>query len=188
MRSFKKLVACAASIATLAAMSITAFAGTISADEQKILDALKTANVPAQYVTEAQNYLAGDDVEITAAQADVVIAQVNEAKTIAGDATDFKSLSADQKQKIANCMATAGAEIGITVTYDASADKITAVDASGKTIFTASAKSSSDNGDDTIIKTTGVNMYATVSIVAVLAAALVACGIVVSKKTANHNA
>lgn len=186
MRSFKKFIACAASIATLAAMSITAFAGTISADEQKILDALKTANIPAQYVTEAQNYLAGDDVEITADQSKVVIAQVEEAKTIAGDATNFKSLSADQKQKIANCMATAGTEIGVKVTYDASSDKITAVDKSGKTIFTAAAKA--DGGQDTVIKPTGVNMYATVSIVAVLAAALVACGIVVSKKTASHNA
>lgn len=185
MRSFKKFIACAASIATLAAMSITAFAGTISTDEQKILDALKTANVPAQYVTEAQNYLAGDDVEITAAQAEVVVAQVQEAKKIAGSTTDFKSLTADQKQKIANCMATAGTEIGITVTYDASSDTIKAVDASGKTIFTASAASS---GNDSVIKPTGVNMYATVSIIAVLAAALIGCGIVVSKKTAGRNA
>ena len=167
-------------------MSITAFAATsLSADEQNIINTLTTAGVPTQYVTQARNYLAGNATDVTAAQATAINAQITAAKTIAGSATSLTTLTVDQQNAISADLVAAGKEIGVVVTFDAAANSIKAVDVSGATVLSASLDTATTPA--TVIKATGVNMNTTIAIIAVLAMALVACGVVVSKKRFAEN-
>ena len=179
MKLKKLLVFGLASVMTLA-MSITAFGASLSTDEQSIITALTNAGVPAQYVTQAQNYLASNTTDVSAAQATAINAQITAAKTTAGSATTMAALTTDQKNAIATNLTTAGSQIGVTVKYDAAKASITATDATGATVLSASL--------DSVVKTTGVNMNTTIAIVAVLAMALAACGVVVSKRRTAENA
>ena len=194
----KKLLIFGLATVMLMSMSITAFAATsLSADEQNIINTLTTAGVPTQYVTQARNYLAGNATDVTAAQATAINAQITAAKTIAGSATSLTTLTVDQQNAISADLVAAGKEIGVVVTFDAAANSIKAVDASGATILDASltstatpaAATTDTTADSTteVIKTTGVNMNTTIEIIAVLALALVACGVVVSKKRFAEN-
>lgn len=188
----KKLLVCGLSTIMLFSMSMTAFAASLTADEQKIVDKLTAAGVPAEYVTQASNYLAGNTADVTSTQATDIISKIEAAKTTAGSVTKFADLTADQKNQIASDLTAAGKEIGVTVTFDASANEVKAVDtASGKTILDATLTSASTaaTSSSAVIKTTGVNMNTTIAIIAVLAMSLVACGVVVSKKRfAGENA
>ena len=180
----KKLLVCGLATVMLMSMSITAFAATLTADEQSIITTLTNAGVPAQYVTQAQNYLAGNATDVTAAQATAINTQITAAKATAGSVTSIVALTTAQKNTIAANLSTAGQAISVTVTYDATANSIKAVDTlSGTTILNASLDATTP-----IIKTTGVNMNTTIAIVAILAMALVACGVVVSKKRFAENA
>ena len=181
----KKLLVCGLATVMLMSMSLTAFAATLTADEQSIITTLTNAGVPAQYVTQAQNYLAGNATDVTAAQATSINAQIAVAKTTAGSVTSFAALTTDQKNTIAADLSTAGQAIGITVTFDATANSIKAVDASGATVLSASLDTATTPA--TVIKATGVNMNTTIAIIAVLAMALVACGVLVSKKRFAEN-
>ena len=183
----KKLLVCGLATAMLMSMSITAFAASLTADEQSIITTLTNAGVPAQYVTQAQNYLAGNATDVTAAQATAINTQINAAKATAGSVTSLPKLTTDQKNAIAANLSSAGQAIGVTVTYDATANSIKAVDASGATILNASLDTATST-TTAVIKTTGVNINTTIAIIAVLAMALVACGVVVSKKRFAENA
>ena len=180
----KKLLVCGLATVMLMSMSITAFAATLTADEQSIITTLTSAGVPAQYVTQAQNYLAGNTTDVTAAQATAINTQITAAKATAGSVTSVALLTTAQKNTIAANLSTAGQAIGVTVAYDASANSIKAVDtASGATILSAALGTTSS----AVIKTTGVNMNTTVAIIAFLAMTLLACGVVVSKKRFAEN-
>ena len=182
----KKLLVCGLATVMLMSMSITAFAATLTADEQSIITTLTNAGVPAQYVTQAQNYLAGNTTDVTSAQATVINAQIAAAKTTAGSVTSLTALTAAQKSTIAADLSAAGKEIGITVTFDTAANSIKAVDASGVTILDAALDATATTTAP-VIKATGVNVNSTIAIIAVLAMALVACGVVVSKKRFAEN-
>ena len=179
MKLKKLLVFGLATVMTLA-MSMTAFAASLTSDEQAIITALTNAGVPAQYVTQATTYLAGNTTDVTAAQATVITTQIAEAKATAGSATTFSALTTEQKNAIAADLTSAGAQIGVVVKFDAAANSITATDSTGATVLSASL--------DSVVKTTGVNMNTTIAIVAVLAMALAACGVVVSKRRFAENA
>lgn len=179
MKLKKLLVFGLASIMTLA-MSVTAFGASLTTDEQSIITALTNAGVPAQYVTQAQNYLASNTTDVSAAQATAINAQIAAAKATAGSVTTMSALTTEQKNSIATNLTTAGSQIGVTVKYDAAKASITATDATGATVLSASL--------DSVVKTTGVNMNTTIAIVAVLAMALAACGVVVSKRRTAENA
>lgn len=177
----KKLLACGLATAMLFSMSITAMAADLTSDEQGIISALQSAGVPANYVTQAQNYLASSSVTVTADQATTIKAKITEAKTTAGSVTSLASLSADQKTAIAADLADAGNAIGVKVTFNATANSITATDSTGKVVFDA-ALDSATTSSSTVVKATGATMNTSIYIIAVLAMALVGCGIVVSKK------
>lgn len=209
MKLFKKLMVCSVAIVATLALSVTAFAASPKDD---VVNALKSAGVPTHYVTQASNYLA--TINLTAAQASEITAQITAAKNAAGSATSFSDLTAAQKETIANDMAKAGDAINVKVNYNTSTGAIDVLDSNGNSILdgvittdvpsanpekgsTAISGGTTTNGapvasattsSDGVVKTTGVNMYATVAVLAVLAIALVACGVAVSKKNANHAA
>lgn len=176
----KKLLTCGLATIMLMSMSITAFAATLTTEEKSIITALTNAGVPAQYVTQATNYLAANTTDVTSAQATVINTQIAAAKTAAGSATSLAALTTEQKNTISADLATAGAQIGVVVKFDATTNAITATDASGAVILSASV--------DPVVKTTGANMNTTIAIIAVLAMALVACGAVVGKRRFAENA
>lgn len=174
----KKLLVCALATIMLMSMSITAFGAELTTDEQSIITALTNAGVPATYVTKAQNYLAA--VDVTAAQATAINTQITAAKATAGSATTLAALTTEQKNAIVADAAAAGKVIGVTVTFNATANTFSAVDAAGTDILASPSTG--------VIKVTGANMNTTIAIVAVLAMALVACGVVVGKKRFAENA
>lgn len=172
----KKLVVCAMASVMVVASTMTAFAAELSNSEKKIVDALKSAGVASEYVTQAENYLKGDDVDVTDAQATTIVTQIEEAKEIAGDVKDIAKLSADQKSKIVKKIEAAANEVGLTVSVDTSKDSIVVKDAAGKVVAEATTKT---------VKDTGANMTVTVSVVSLLALALAGCA-VAGKKFATR--
>lgn len=166
----KKILVLALSAIMVFAMSITAFAAT----ENDIIEALRNAGIAQQYITQAEKFLADNDVSAT--QADAVITQINAAKTTAKGATTLEAMTADQKAAIIENIKAAATAVGATATIDTVKNEVTIskVDAAGKTnVYVASAN---------VGQPTGVSTYATVTVIAGLAIALVACGVVVSKK------
>jgi len=165
---FRKLSVLVLSLIMMLAMSITAFAAT----EDDIIKELKAAGVPDTYVDQAKQYLANNDV--TAEQADAVIVEIKAAKATAGDVTDVKKLSADQKAAILKNVETAGKAVGAEVVVDTKNNKVTITDKAGKQYVV----------EENPVKPTGVSVYATYAVVAAMAIVLVACGVVVSKRRA----
>ena len=101
-----------------------------AASENDIITALNDANVPAVYVTQADNYLKANDV--TAAQADQVIVHIKNASAIAAGVTDPKQLTQEQMQAILAEVTAAAAVLGITLTIEDGV--VTFKDASNNTI------------------------------------------------------
>lgn len=164
----KKITTLVLSLVLVLAMSITAFAAT----NNEVLDALKKAGVSGDYLTQAEAFLA--DNQLTDAELTAVKNHIDAAAEAADGVTDVTKLTAEQKNKIKNEILGAKDDITsvtVEVNFDASSNGIT-VKANGKT-YSASSKP---------VKATGVSTTATVAGIAVLAMGLVACGVAVSKK------
>lgn len=164
----KKITTLVLSLVLVLAMSITAFAAT----NNEVLDALKKAGVSGDYLTQAEAFLA--DNQLTDAELTAVKNHIDAAAKAADGVTDVTKLTAEQKNKIKNEILGAKDDITsvtVDVNFDASSNGIT-VKANGKT-YSASSKP---------VKATGVSTTATVAGIAVLAMGLVACGVAVSKK------
>ena len=161
---FKKLVVLALSAIMVFAMSTTAFAAT----KDEVISALN-GKVDATYINQAKAFLA--NVEMTSDQADQVIAKINEAAKVADGVTALDKLSVDKKHQIVDILSEAGATVNVKVSADYSANEVT---------FTAPNNAKTVIGE--VVKDTGVSTYATVTVIAALAIAVVACGVVVSKK------
>ena len=102
----KKITTLVLSLVLVLAMSITAFAAT---PNDKVKDALKEAGVTGEYYDQAVKFLANN--ELTAEQAEKVVAQVKTAKENAGDAKSVADLTADQISKIKDNIAVAASEV-----------------------------------------------------------------------------
>lgn len=161
----KKITTLVLSLVLVLAMSITAFAATPN-DEVKA--ALTEAGVTGTYFDEAVKFLANNT--LTADQAEVVVAQIKEAKKTAGEAKSVADLSADQISKIKANIETAAAKVDAKVSFD------------NKTISVTDAKGNPYTVSSNPVKATGATTTATVAGIAVLAMGLVACGVAVSKK------
>ena len=172
----KKLIVCAMATIMVAASSLTAFAAEMTTEEKDIIAALKDAGVPAEYVTQAENYLAKDDVTVTAAQATTIKTEIAEAKATANGTLDINKLTAAQKEAIVADVQAAAAAVDLKVSYDSTASTIKVADKTGATVVSVS---------DSAVKDTGADMSTTVAVVSVLGAALVACA-AASKKFANN--
>lgn len=170
-RSFimKKVFATIICFIIATAVAISASAAGLDANKQKVLDALKekvTANgktysVPADLITQAENYLKRDDVTITADQADAIVEQIEAAAEIVKKAgvSTAAELSAAEKTALLEKINAAAEVVNLTVSVDSAKGKITVL--SGNELVAS---------DEGAIKFTGVD----VSYLVVLAASVVA--------------
>lgn len=176
----KKIMAVTASAVMMLAMSVTAFAaGTIDANEQKIIDELNAKKVPASYVSQAKNYLVQDDVTVTEAEAKEIIGCIDDAAAIAekeGIKTkaDLEKASTAVFNSVLAEVEQAAAVLDLKVTYDTKSDVFTIVDKDNKVVATSNVG----------VKKTGADSMTTVAVVSVLGLAVVALA-VASKKNAE---
>lgn len=179
----KKIFAVATAAVMTFAMSVSAFAaGTIDANEQKILDELNAKKVPAEYVTQAKNYFEKDDVTVTADQATQIIANIDDAANIAKSAgiktkADLDKASAATIDAIVAKASAAAKVINLTVSYDAKKGVATIKDAKGNVVATTNVGT----------KKTGADSTSTIAVVSFLGLA-VAVLAVVTKKNAKAEA
>ena len=134
MKKVLKVLSSAMLVAAVAASAATvASAAGLNSDEQRVMDELNTSVNMAgvetfltdSYKNQVENYLLQDDVDLTAEQADNVIAKVEETKSfIEGTGVaHFDEMSADQFNQFAGLVkdaAAAGlAEVTVTRTIGA---------------------------------------------------------------------
>ncbi len=159
-------------------------AGAINANEQKILDTLdqyvqlgKTKyHIPDEYIAQAKNYFL--TVDVSEAQANEIIGYINDGIAILKkDAMPDKEfhmsvLPAADKQAILKAGQDACEVIDLTLTYDATTEKV---------VITAANNTTPVFNSEPIIKTTGAEVNAIVIVAAALAVVMVAA-FVISKK------
>ncbi len=180
----KKLALIVLAIAILLVpMSIAASAaGDINTYEKIVLDALKagvevdsaTVTVPAEYITQAENFL--KTIDMTETQSKEIIAKIDDTKALI-KASDIHSsgeldkLPVDTKQKILDNGKAAAAVVDAVLTYDGEDVKVTF---GGDTVFE----------DTPIVKVTGAEADFTLPVVAVAGSVLLlaAAAVVASKK------
>lgn len=187
----KKFLAVSASAVMMLAMSVSAFAaGSINADEQKILDELKAKNVPAEYISEAEKYLTTDGVDVTTAQATTIIADIDDAAAEAQKAGITTVAQLKNNTAVANAIAekakAAAKVVNVTLAVDTKTGAVTATDNAGKTIFTKAGNTTGSNGGSTTnggstLRRTGADSTATVAVVSVLGLAVAALAVATKK-------
>lgn len=182
----KKILAILLSIIILVipmTISVSA-AGAINADEQRILDVLrsevkvngKTFTVPVEYVNQSENYF--KTIDVTKEQADEIIGYINRgigilemSKKLNATTEDLKILIKADKKEILELGKMAVAVTGGVLTYNGSTVNIKNAD--GKVVFDSAP----------IVKQTGFEVDFTVIIVAVLSVITLLCAaVVISKK------
>ncbi len=181
MKTMKRIFACVATVAMAATLSFSAFAANLDANKQKVLDAVsqsitvdgKKVELPAEYKTQAENYLKRDDVEITADQADAIVGQVDAAIEVVKEygVTDLAKLSSADKAKIADKVQAAAAVVELKVVFDSAKNTITITDKDNKVVATMEAP----------VKTTGANAGAAVAVLGFAAVLLAGCAVVAKK-------
>ena len=170
----KKIMAVVATATMTLAMSLSAFAaGTIDANEQKILDELNAKKVPAEYVSQARNYFEKDDVSVSAEQAQTIIVNIDEAAEIAKSAgiktkADLDKASAATIDAIVAKATAAAKVVNLTVSYDSKNAVVTIKDDSGKVVATNNVGT----------KKTGADSTSTVAVLSVLCVAVAALAVV----------
>ena len=148
-----KKVLCAVVAAAIMAVSATSvFAAGINADEKAILDSIKagvsvnnvTYSVPAEYVNQAENYLA--TVDVTADQAKEIMSCIDEVKAVvkADGATSLSAIKTATKNKVMEVAKKAAAVLDLKLTF--SSDKtVTITNSAGEVVFKG----------DNVVKATG---------------------------------
>lgn len=180
---FKKIIALSLTVAMMTAASVTAFAaGTIDDNEAAILAELEAKNVPAEYISQAQNYFEQDDVEVTADEAEAIIANIDDAAVIAKEAgiksaEDLKKVDTAVIDKIMVKVSAAAETIGLTAAFDAKTGKAVIKDKAGKVVATTNVGT----------KPMGADSMSTVVVVSVLGAAVVAM-VAAAKKSSKVEA
>lgn len=134
----------------------------------------KMVNLPAADLNAAENYLKRNDVVITVAEKDQIIVQIKEAKKLIVDnkVTDIMTIDKKIQDQIIVKAQIAGKVLGLTVSPDFSAKKISITDKSGNQIYIT----------EKVIKNTGDDYTITLAISASIALILAAAGIIAVKK------
>ena len=127
----KKLTA----LLMIAILVLTMGAAVSAATEADIISALQAANVPAVYVSQAQSYLAAN--EVTAAQADEIIANIEKAKAVAGSETKIANLSTSQINQIGTYVNNAAQVLEMKAVLPKDGT-VGIYDSTGKLVFAAS--------------------------------------------------
>lgn len=160
-------------IIAVSLLAVSAFAASsINADEQRILDKVsekitvagKEYVLDAAWINEAKNYFLRDDVDLTAAQADEIIAIISDCQKLVATSPYVKDLrfTPEINKQAFDLINKAAAVVNLTFKY--SNGTFTVTDAAGAVVFTTTGT----------IKPTGANGF--VLPVVVLAALLVVAG------------
>ena len=206
----KKLSAIFVALLLVAATAVTAFAAGINSSEQAVLDKLNGTvtmqgnemRISQEFVNQAENYF--NTIEMTEQESKDIIAIIDEGNSflVNSGASDFKSLSYDQKQVLLGYGQKAVGVIGMTMSYDSTTRTITVTDPNGNVAFSvseanylvpANGSSSGSSGNSSnsgsVIKTTGsdVNYFGFIALGAV-AVVLVAGGAMFVVKTKKERA
>lgn len=206
----KKLSAILVALILVAATAVTAFAAGINSSEQAVLDKLNgTVNmqgnqmrISQEFVNQAENYF--NTIEMTEQESKDIIAIVDEGNKYLENcgASDFKSLSFEQKKVVLGYGQKAVGVIDMTMSYDSATRTITVTDPKGNVAFSVSeakylvpAKGSSSNSSSntsnsgSVIKTTGsdVNYFGFI-VLGAAAVVLVAGGAMFVVKTKKERA
>ena len=202
----KKLSAIFVALLLVAATAVTAFAAGINSSEQAVLDKLNGTvtmqgnemRISQEFVNQAENYF--NTIEMTEQESKDIIAIIDEGNSflVNSGASDFKSLSYDQKQVLLGYGQKAVGVIGMTMSYDSTTRTITVTDPKGNVAFSVSeanylvpANGSSGNSSNSgsVIKTTGsdVNYFGFIAL-GTVAVVLVAGGAMFVVKTKKERA
>lgn len=171
-------------VAAMVVMTVlSASAAGLSAQEQKVLDALKadiptasgTIKIPAQYITQAENFLLSDD-SMTEADAEKILGNINQVKALVKDqkVTKFSDVPASIRNQVLDLAAASAEVVGAKMT--ASGNSI-AITKNGKTIFETKA------GTSNPIKQTDADMAGTIVVGTLLLCGL-AFTVIASRKFA----
>lgn len=173
----KKLLTSLLAVALIACATVAPAnaAGTITADEQKIITKLEGYGVPAEYVTQAKNYLLANDV--TSADVNTLISKIEEVKAMCDEAgiTTVKQLEdadASFHNKFLAAVNNAAAVIGVKVSVSADGT-VTAVDSKGNPVTGSTTKPMGQ---------TGASVDTAIATLAGLVAVVAVSGAVASKK------
>lgn len=196
MKKFLAVFFAALLIVSVFAFSASA-AGTLGANEQKVVDFLGsketykvgdkdfTFKIPANYVNQAKAYFASNADDITAEQADTIIAFVKEGEDavkkcltenpdyLIGDTVDFAHFPQADRRTILKKGQEASEVVGLSLVFDG--EHVVITDENGATKF----------ADDAIIKTTGAEFNYTALIVVCAGLALVVAGALGAAKKAR---
>lgn len=181
---FKRLAAVATTTALTVAMAVTAFAaGSVNAEEQKVLDALKAEGVPAAQVEQVQKVFMEDSVSLTADDANTAIANIGDAKKIASDAgyTSVSALLNDAKNGSADAQDVIN---GIVAKVNDTRAKIESIAKVTKAVTFNAATGTIDGGviTDGEIANTGVDFSTTAAVVAGLGLSVAGIAVIAKKK------
>lgn len=174
----KRIAAIIMSILMISAVAFSASAASgINTDEQRLIDAYKNAKANGYYfdeytINQIEIYFMRDGVDITADQADQVIAYLNEAVSYFANtgATSLQSLSTEQKQHLLEIVRNGAAVVGLTVSYDAASKMFQVYTADGELVYSSAV----------VIKTTGADY--TPAIITFAVVLMLACAAVVAAK------
>lgn len=177
----RKILGVAAATILCLASSITALGAGLSASEQALLDQLKagfTVNgvlieVPASVINQVENELMKNDVDVTAKQADVILAKLDEAVALAEElnVTSIEDVKA-KANKFLPIAKEAAKVVNYTIAYDAAKGIVTVANPNGNTVFATK----------NVINQTGFDLTTTVVAGGVVVTLLAACFVVASKK------
>lgn len=144
MKAMKKVAAVFSCLMLAAALAIPAMAAGLDTNKQKALEAMsasvtvngKNISLPADLLTQVENYLKRDDVTISDAQVAVIQKQADAAREVVKEsgATSIKSLSASDKAKILELAQGAAKAVDLTVSVNSVDNTITVLDKSGTVV------------------------------------------------------
>lgn len=151
----KKLSAILATAIFSLTLIIPVKAASLSDNEQAIISALSQNSYSAGYTTQVTNYFLQDGVDVSASAANSVIANINNAISIANGATKVSQLSSSQKESLYSELTAACSTLNLKVTIDKNSDTIIITDSSGNTIAAA------NYSNDSLISSNINNYYTT---------------------------
>ena len=174
-----------ATVTLLIVMAVAFLAGTVNAaTESELLEYLsqeftvggETVSISEADKVKIERYL--NENEVTAEQADAVIAKVDEAVAVleAAGETDITKLSQEDKNKLMGIANDAASTLGLSLSYDAST-KTLSVYKDGQLIESTSITSSEE------LVQTGMTNYVYIAILAVVVIAIAA--VVIKRARAN---
>lgn len=140
-----------------------------AATENDIIATLEATNLPANYVQQAKNYLNAND--LTAAQADQVIAHINNAQAIvtASGAKSVNQLSTAEREAISAELSAATAVLDMTITMTSKEGIFYDVDGNVAATFPTKGNDVKQTGSNNVYLAGGITL-----LVAAIGSAVVA--------------